>query len=210
MTTRKHSWLATAGPAGPDTALSYTLHPPTPRDGAAIHALIAQCPPLDLNSCYAYLLHGLHLADTCVLARDTEGRLAAYVSGYVPPRQPDTLFIWQVAVAPHARGQGLAGRLLRHLLQVSTAKLHWLETTVSPGNTASERLFRGLARELGAACACHELFPASAFAPGPSPDAPHEAEWLYRIGPFRLRGQAGIPRHDSNPEKETSHASQYL
>lgn len=32
------------------------LRPPERKDGAALHDLIASCPPLDLNSRYAYLL----------------------------------------------------------------------------------------------------------------------------------------------------------
>lgn len=181
MTTRRHSWMATAGPGGP-----LTLRPPAPADSPALHELIKHSPPLDLNSCYAYLLQGRHFADTCVIACDPASALqgpAGYISGYIPPAQPDTLFIWQVAVAPRLRGHGLALAMLQHLLQRPACRhLHWLETTVSPGNKASSRLFRSLARTLDCACEVSDLFPASAFGAASS----HEAEPLYRIGPFAL------------------------
>lgn len=190
MTLRRHPWLATAGPDGPQTGISNgithhryqspLLRPPTPADGAALHQLIRHCQPLDLNSCYAYLLQGLHFADTCVVASDEDG-LAAYISGYIPPAQPDTLFIWQVAVAMQARGQGLALRMLQHVLaRPACRSVRWLETTVSPDNQASSRLFQRLAARLDCRCEVSELFPASAFGAGST----HAAEPLYRIGPF--------------------------
>lgn len=192
MTTRRHSWLATAGPDAP-----FTLRPPDSDDGAAIHELIRQSPPLDLNSCYAYLLQSLHLADTCVIATDDQGP-AGYISGYIPPWQTHTLFIWQVVVAERARGHGLALRMLQHLLQrPACADVNHLETTVSPDNTASDRLFRRLARELDCDCQVHELFPASAF----GATSHHEAEPLYRIGPFSLT---------TTHHQESSHANEYL
>jgi L-2,4-diaminobutyric acid acetyltransferase len=158
---------------------SWQLRPPDPGDGAALHSLIKNCPPLDPNSCYAYLLQGLHFADTCVLA-EADGTLAGYVSAYLPPNRPDTLFVWQVAVAEAARGQGLARSMLQELLRRPACRaLRFLETTVSPGNLASTRLFQGLAQALGCACTVSDLFPAALFgADG------HDAERLFRLGPF--------------------------
>lgn len=172
------------------------LRPPDPGDGAVIHQLISNCPPLDLNSCYAYLLQGLHFADTCVLA-EAGGQPCGYISAYIPPGRPDTLFVWQVAVAASQRGRGLARRMLHHLLARPACRdVRWLETTVSPGNQPSTRLFQALARELGCACAVSELFSASLF------EAAHEAERLFRLGPFRLPQQAN--------DKEELHGRQYF
>lgn len=155
------------------------LRPPDPGDGAALHELITHCPPLDLNSCYCYLLQSLHFADTCVLA-DLQGTPGAYISGYLPPGRPDTLFIWQVAVAPALRGQGLACALLHHLLaRPACHQVRWLETTVSPDNRPSTRLFQGLAQELRCACTVSDLF-----SPGAFGATPHAAEQLFRLGPF--------------------------
>lgn len=176
MDIRRKAYLAMAGP---DTAPR--LRPPTPADGAALHALIRNSPPLDLNSCYAYLLHGLHFADTCVLAAAEDDSPVGFISGYLPPDRPDTLFIWQVAVAASQRGKGLALTMLQHLLdRPACAGVRWLETTVTPDNLPSTRLFQGLARTLDCPCDVSELFPAEYFgAHG------HAPEHLFRIGPFR-------------------------
>lgn len=180
--------LAVPAPAQP-----WRMRPPDPGDGPALHALIKNAPPLDLNSLYAYLLHGLHFADTCVLA-EHDGRACGYVSAYSPPGRADTLFVWQVAVAPTHRGQGLARAMLRHLLARPACRaVCWLDTTVGPGNRASIRLFQGLARDLGCPCAVSPLFSADTFG-----DGSHEAEQLFRLGP--------IPLHDTDaPHKEELH-----
>ena len=153
---------------------------PTSEDGAALHQLVANCPPLDLNSLYVYLLVGEHFADTSVVA-ERDGRPIGMISGYLPPERRDSLFVWQVAVAEEARGLGLAKRMLASLLaRPTTAHCRWIETTVTPSNDASERLFRGFARDLGTDCRVQELFSAEDFG-----GAGHEPERLFRIGPFQ-------------------------
>jgi L-2,4-diaminobutyric acid acetyltransferase len=159
------------------------LRAPTAADGAAVHALIRRSPPLDLNSCYAYLLQGLHITDTCVVA-EVSGHIVGYVSGYRLPRAPDTLFVWQVAVDPAYRGQSLGNRMLRHLLsRDSCQKVRWLETTITPGNTASLRMFKQLAQILDCQCSTSSLFSTASFG-----GTDHEEEELYRIGPLPCSG----------------------
>lgn len=178
--------------AGAGPALPWRLRPPDPGDGPAVHALITTTPPLDPNSLYAYLLHGLHFASTCVLA-ERDGTPCGYVSGYRLPDRPDTLFIWQVAVAADCRGQGLGRAMLRHLLaRPAHHDLRWLEATVGPANQASTQLFHGLARDLACACATRPLFAAATFGAG------HDAEQLFRIGPFR-------PHHPDDCTQEEPH-----
>lgn len=150
-------------------------------DGRAIHRLVAQCPPLDLNSLYAYLLLSEHHADTCVLAEDDSRQAMGFVSAYVPPQRPEVLFVWQVAVHPHARGCSLARRMLWHLLErPASSAIRYIETTVGPDNAASRGMFAGLARQLHAACSDSALFGPELFGPGG-----HEEERLLRIGPFQ-------------------------
>jgi L-2,4-diaminobutyric acid acetyltransferase len=169
------------------------LRPPTPADAAAITRLVHRCRPLDPNSTYAYLLLSHHFHDTCVVAE--RGRTTVgFVSAYVPPRQQDTIFVWQVAVDATAQGEGLAGRLLDELLaRDACAGVSFLETTVTPSNLPSRKLFDALTRRLLTACQTRVLFPPELFndaEPQESPDgepAPrHEAEELLRIGPFSL------------------------
>src|SRR3546814_4120004 len=54
-----------------------------------------------------------------------------------------------------------------------------IEATVAPTNLASAALFRALARDLGTPCVVSTGFPAALF-----PEANHEPERLFRIGPF--------------------------
>lgn len=102
-----------------------------------------------------------------------------FVSAYRLPAQPDTVFIWQVAVAPEARGQGLALHMLEHLLaRPALAGWRWLETTVTPSNAASRRVFETLATRLNARCAERTFFSKEDFQ-----DPHHEPEMLISIGP---------------------------
>lgn len=155
------------------------LDVPTVRDGPSVHALIAACKPLDLNSTYAYLLLCEHFAGTCVIARQ-DGRTVGFVSAYRPPERPEVIFVWQVAVAAEARGQGLARRMLAELLERPAVRgCRYLETTVTPSNAPSTRLFRGLARELRAGLEEGTLFQEEDFGA-----ERHEAETLFRVGPI--------------------------
>jgi len=61
---------------------------PKIEDGLAIHSLIKQSPPLDLNSSYLYFLQATHFADTCVVA-EKEGEIVGFVSAYFRPDQED-------------------------------------------------------------------------------------------------------------------------
>jgi L-2,4-diaminobutyric acid acetyltransferase len=152
---------------------------PVHEDGPEIWKLIRDSKPLDLNSAYSYLLLTHYFANTCVVVEDREG-VAGFVSGFISPQQPDCLFIWQVAVRPRMRGQGLAGRMLRWILsQPDCSQVQFLETTVTPDNTPSRRLFQSFATKLGTECRIRTLFEASLF-----PEGGHEPEELFRIGPF--------------------------
>ena len=97
-----------------------------------------------------------------------------------PPQHGNVIFVWQVAVAEEMRGQGLARAMLRELLARSALRgCRYLETTVSPSNEASRRLFHGLGRELRAPVSERALFGEHDFG-----EEHHECEALIRIGPF--------------------------
>ena len=155
------------------------MRAPQPNDAAGIQQLISECPPLDLNSVYTYLLLSEHFRSSCVLA-GTADSLQGFVSGYVPPGRTDTLFVWQVAVHQQARGQSLGRRMIRHLLQrPELASVQFIETTVGPDNRASRAMFAGLARALLAPVNEQPLFERHMFG-----EQAHEDEPLLRIGPF--------------------------
>jgi L-2,4-diaminobutyric acid acetyltransferase len=157
----------------------FLLREPCIADGAALFRLVRACPPLDLNSLYAYLLLCAHQARTCVLAEGSTG-IAGFVSAYRLPDRPDVAFVWQVAVAPDARGQGLALHMLEHLLaRPALAGCRRLETTVTPSNAASRRVFAMLAASLGAQIEERTFFSREDFQ-----DPHHEPEMLIGIGPW--------------------------
>jgi L-2,4-diaminobutyric acid acetyltransferase len=175
MQQAKQAYEATIRDAVPGVILGV----PRVRDGAAIHDLVAACKPLDLNSLYAYLLLCEHFAETCVRA-ERAGRTVGFISAYRPPQRGEVVFVWQVAVAEEMRGQGLARAMLRELLTRPALRgCRYLETTVSPSNEPSRRVFHGLARELHTPVAERVLFAEADFG-----DEQHERETLIRIGPF--------------------------
>jgi L-2,4-diaminobutyric acid acetyltransferase len=91
------------------------LRKPVAEDGAAVWELIRNCRPLDENSMYCNMLQCDHFRDTCVIA-ESGGRVVGWISGYLVPGDDSALFVWQVAVSDHARGAGLAGRMLQAIL----------------------------------------------------------------------------------------------
>jgi len=157
------------------------LREPCISDGARICALVESCKPLDRNSAYCYLLLCHHFAHTCMVA-ESAGKIVAFLSGYRPPDREGVFFVWQVAVAPSMRGRGLGKRLLREVLKrPALISCRFLETTITPSNDASRRLFSSLARDLEARCAVSSCFSDEDFG-----GEDHEAEHLFRIGPFTL------------------------
>lgn len=152
---------------------------PEPPDGPAITALIADSPPLDTNSAYCNLLQCAHFSETCIVA-ERQGRIIGWISGYRPPAMPGYFFIWQVAVAPDARGEGLGRQMILGLLgRHSADDVTHLITTVTPDNHASWALFTGFARHVGADFTKAPLFDRETHFAGA-----HETEWQATIGPF--------------------------
>jgi len=155
------------------------LRPPTPFDGMAVFELIESCPPLDTNSSYCNLLQATHFSDTSVAA-EQDGKLVGFISGYLVPGRPDTLFIWQVAVAEQARGQGLAGKMLQNILaRQNDSQVSFLETTITKSNQASWALFTSLAKQLNTDIHSSVMFDKEKHFNGQ-----HDSEELVRIGPF--------------------------
>lgn len=154
------------------------LRAPVVTDGARVWRLLAQIGGLERNTCYAYLLLCSHFADTSLVA-EAGGKLWGVVMAYRPPSQPDDLFVWQVGVAPEARGTGLGRRMLKALWERPACRgARYLTATVSPDNTASLALFDSVARHRGAPRVVEPGFPSNVFA------EPHPDENLIRIGPW--------------------------
>lgn len=157
------------------------LREPRATDGPAVSALIARCPPLDTNSAYCNLLQCTHFAGTCVIAESDDG-VVGWVSAYRPPAAPEEIFVWQIAVDPHARGAGLGGRMLTSLLERAEAHgATQLTTTITQANDASWALFGSFANRLGVQIRWRPMFDRDAHFAGA-----HDTEVLVSIGPFTV------------------------
>lgn len=122
-----------------------TFRKPVREDGSQIFELIRECKPLDENSMYCNLLQSDHFRDTCVVA-EKDGDIVGWISAYVTPHDPDTVFVWQVAVSAAARGLGLGTRMLSALMaREETADCKRMQTTITLDNDASWALFRKFA-----------------------------------------------------------------
>ncbi|MEO5341885.1 MAG: diaminobutyrate acetyltransferase [Gammaproteobacteria bacterium SHHR-1] len=153
---------------------------PALADGARVWQAIKQAGTLDLNSSYLYLLLCDQFAETCILA-EMEAELVGFVTAFLRPDRPRTLFVWQVGVLPQARGRGVAKTMLQELTRRSAcADLEWIEATVGPSNQASRALFAGLARDLGVELHEQPYMAQEHFPPGGG----HEPEPLLRLGPL--------------------------
>ncbi|WTL30464.1 diaminobutyrate acetyltransferase [Nocardia sp. NBC_01503] len=153
------------------------LRTPDLDDGARLWRIAANSGVLDTNSSYAYLLWCRDFAATSVVV-EIDGEVGGFVIGYLRPQQPDTFFVWQVAVEHAHRGKGLGVAMLDFLFDgLAEHGVSALETTVSPDNAASIAMFGALARRHGAPLTRRPLF-----GPGHFPDG-HEPEHLFRIAP---------------------------
>lgn len=161
----------------PETA-PISIRMPETGDGKDIYALVKESGTLDVNSEYAYLLLGTHFQQSCAAAK-VDGRLAGFVSAYIPPNQPDVLFVWQVAVDGEYRKRGLALAMLKDILcRPCCAQTKYIQATITPSNFASRSLFTSLARDLDTSFHERFMFPEEYFSES------HEPEPLFVIGPL--------------------------
>ncbi len=153
------------------------FRPPTSRDARAMRFLAQDSKVLSVNSTYYYALMARHFRDTCMVA-ESQGSICAYVTGYAPPEEPGTLFVWQVGVARSSQGQGLGKKLLTAL--VKSRAPDFLEATIAPDNQASINLFCSVARDFGVG----HTFSETPFFNEEDLGAGDKAEHLMHIGPF--------------------------
>ena len=160
------------------TIIPVTFEKPKKEDSSAMWNLVNNS-TLDQNSPYKYMMMADFFTDTCIVAKQDE-ELVGFVTAFIQPERPDTLFIWQVGVDPSQRGKGLASKMIAELVQWNADNVNYLEATVTPSNEALRALFKKLGRESKTECIISDHFSASLF-----PDDSHEKEQLFRIGPFK-------------------------
>ena len=113
-------------------------------DGVRIWELINTHGGLDLNSVYSYMMLCHHYGNSCYIA-ELDNQLAGFVTSYYLPEHLETLFVWQIGVNPEMRGHGIASRLLDTILK-KHPNVNEINTTIEPGNKASEELFASFSR----------------------------------------------------------------
>lgn len=156
------------------------LREPRETDAVALNRLVAASPPLDGNSVYCNLLQCGHFAATGVAA-EQDGDLVGFVSGYRLPGRPHIWFVWQVVVAERARGQGLAKKMLKHVLaREALAGVSHIHTSITPGNQASHGTFASLAKDLNCPISASPWLESEIHFAGQ-----HDAEHLIELGPFK-------------------------
>lgn len=157
------------------------LREPRADEGFWVYKLIESCPPLDTNSMYCNLLQCAHFSSTSVIAiEEASGKAFGFISAYLKPDQPDTLFIWQVAVSEAARGKGLAKNMVMNILsRPAMQTVQHIETTITDNNPGSWALFERVAQSLKAPLVRSVYFEQSEHFKGT-----HDTENLVRIGPF--------------------------
>ena len=156
-----------------------TFSEPVINDRKKIFRLIKKNPPLDVNSEYFYLLMCHHFSNTCVVAKKNS-KIVGFISAYIPPKEKNTLFVWQAAVLPELRGKGLAASMLYSILQRGTCReIQFVEATLAPSNKSSYSFLISIANDLGTNFAKTPLFTKDKFG-----TSKHEAEELITIGPF--------------------------
>lgn len=127
-----------------DASAKLTLRKPSKSDGNRITQFIHNHPSLDTNSSYCHFLQSSHFKNTCIIA-EKNNEILGFISGYKKPEEPNTLFIWQMAVAPDYRGKGLALIMLSSILtRKEHSHLAALEATITQSNKSSWRVFEKL------------------------------------------------------------------
>lgn len=157
------------------------LRTPTAHDGRTVWELVRSGGTLEANTAYCYLLLCSHFAENSIIA-ERGGEIVGFVMAYRPPSDHDAVFVWQVGVAPAGRGEGLATRMLNHLIeQPGNRDVRYLTATVEPDNAPSNKLFAAFARRQGAELKQEAGYGPELFPPG------HAPEPLLRIGPLPRR-----------------------
>ena len=167
--------------AAPLKSQTISFRWPNATDGPEVNALIAECKPLDPNSLYCNLLQCSHFSGTCVIAEQANN-IVGFVSAYLRPDEPNTLFIWQIAVAEGLRGQRLGRKLLENLLSRPSCRfVDTVETTITENNRASWRLFESFAKDNYVKIETRPLFKKDIHFSNK-----HDTEICVRLSPFVL------------------------
>lgn len=118
-------------------------------DVAAVHAFVADCPPLTLHTEFTYWVLLRYWGSYCLIAEE-DGMIASVLLAIGTSSAEDLVYLWQIGVAPRARRSGLAQRMLQEFAaRASSDGRTRVQVSIAPDNPASLRLFAQLALEQG-------------------------------------------------------------
>jgi len=130
-----------------------------------------------LNSIYYYYIFCRDFGNTSVIVKGEDDSVYGYISAYIRSEKPDTLFVWQVAVDEKARGHRLAVKMIDWILNSQSCKnVKYIETTVSPSNESSRKMFCKFAENRNSTITESEFLGSGAFG-----EDSHEEEILFII-----------------------------
>ena len=119
-----------------------TIRQPADSEFIAIRDLCAECPPLEVYPVHLYRIMLCYWGNTCLLA-EQDGLAVGFVQGlFSQTASAKTYFLWQIAVHPKNRKQGVGQCLLR---AIETTVRHagglFIHATIDPENKPSRALF---------------------------------------------------------------------
>lgn len=157
---------------------SIIFREPSINDADSIWNLVKNNKPLDENSKYLYVLLCHQFSKTCVVA-EYDSKVIGFLSGFISPKNHNTLFVWQAAVDESFRNKGIAKELIFKALSQTESDVRFVEATVTPSNKASLKFLQNFAMQLDADFTKTPLFSTEVLGNG------HEPEDLVRIGPIQ-------------------------
>ena len=157
---------------------SIIFREPLVDDADSIWDMVNSNKPLDENSKYLYILLCHQFSKTCVVA-ESDSKIIGFLSGFISPKNPDTLFVWQVAVDSEFRNKGIAKELVFNALSKTDPAVLFVEATVTSSNKASLKFFQNFASQLNSNITKSALFSTEIWGQD------HESEDLIRIGPIQ-------------------------
>ena len=157
---------------------SIVYREPAVGDVHKIWELVKNSQSLDKNSKYLYVLLCHQFSKTCRVA-EHGSKVVGFLSGFISPKNSDTLFVWQAAVDDAFRNKGIAKELVFQTLCNTDSDVKFVEATVTPSNNASLKFLQNFANQVGAKIDKSSLFSPDILGEG------HEPEDLVRIGPIQ-------------------------
>lgn len=157
---------------------SIIFREPSISDADSIWNLVKNNKPLDENSKYLYVLLCHQFSKTCVVA-ESGSDIIGFLSGFISPKNPDTLFVWQAAVSDSFRNKGIAKELVFKALSQTDPDVRFVEATVTPSNKASLKFLQNIATQLDGDFKKTPMFSTKVLGDD------HEPEDLIRIGPVQ-------------------------